>query len=236
MLRIDMQDVPTPPAPPAPPGVPVPTAIALPGGVNVPLGALPTSPSEVRGLRERREELREQLERATNRRSGVIDQLSQTEGAVATPESRAGLQQRLAQIDERILQIERDIATTEQQISSAAPGILAQEAQQDRQSRENGRIDEDEATAIAFSTFGVGIVLTLIVSRWRRHRRGGRDSARGMTTAAFAADDPRLDRLAQTVDAMAEEMERIGEGQRFVTQLLSRRQEAQPLGIEAEGR
>jgi hypothetical protein len=42
--------------------------------------------------------------------------------------------------------------------------------------------------------------------------------------------DPRIDRLTQSVEAIAEEVERIGEGQRFVTQLLASRQEAPALG------
>jgi hypothetical protein len=47
-----------------------------------------------------------------------------------------------------------------------------------------------------------------------------------MTSAGTALPhDPRLERLALAVDAVAEEVERIGEGQRFVTQLLAGRQD-----------
>ena len=41
---------------------------------------------------------------------------------------------------------------------------------------------------------------------------------------------PRLDRLEQAVDAVAIEIERISEGQRFVTKLLSESQPAPKLG------
>jgi hypothetical protein len=44
----------------------------------------------------------------------------------------------------------------------------------------------------------------------------------------------RLARVEQAVDAIAVEVERIGEGQRFVTQLLA--QKGQPQGVLAGGR
>ncbi len=73
---------------------------------------------------------------------------------------------------------------------------------------------------MAFAAFGVGIVLTLVVGRLRarfRRRRGGLQRQ----GAVAAVDDPRIERLTQAVDAIAVEVERIGEGQRFVTRLLA---------------
>ncbi|HEY4132521.1 MAG TPA: hypothetical protein VGM50_18055 [Gemmatimonadaceae bacterium] len=40
---------------------------------------------------------------------------------------------------------------------------------------------------------------------------------------ALAQDDERMARLEQAVDAIALEMERVGEGQRYLTQLMSQR-------------
>ncbi len=48
-------------------------------------------------------------------------------------------------------------------------------------------------------------------------------------TAAALSGDPRFEQLMVAVDAMAEEVERIGEGQRFVTQLLAERREEAPV-------
>jgi hypothetical protein len=143
--------------------------------------------------------------------------------------AETGIEQRLALIDERILQIERDQAVTERLLSNAAPEVLAQTAAPRYQP---GMIDEDDAAAVAFGTFGVGIVLTLLVGRLRRRfgrRRGGAASA-----AAALPNDPRLEQLTQAVDAIAVEVERIGEGQRFVTQLLAGRRETPVMSGEGE--
>lgn len=78
------------------------------------------------------------------------------------------------------------------------------------------------------------MVLTLFVSRfwWRRkYARAGVPTSR-----ALPAEDPRFERLTYAVDAIAEEVERIGEGQRFVTQLLAGRNGASALNAESERR
>ncbi len=223
-------EVPAPPTPPQPPAAP--SGVALPNGTTIPIQGVPGSPNELRGLRERRDVLRDQLERAVTRRSGLVEQLSPNEGGPIAPEARVGIQQRLQALDERILQIERDQALTEQQISNAPAEVLAQEQAQ-RYSNSN-RVDEDEAVGAAFGTFTFGIILTLLFVRFRSWRAVKRGKRTGMNTfTPLPADDPRIERLAQTVDAMAEELERIGEGQRFVTQLLSKRQDAVPVAIPA---
>ena len=234
------QPAPAPPAPPAPPAAqaaptPAPT-ITLPDG-PIPLEALPRNAQELRGLRERREILRDQLERATNRRDGLASELNVEEGEQAiSPDARAGIQQRLQVLDERIMQIERDQALTERLLSQAPPAVLASVAAESRQISQ--MVDEDEAIASAFGAFGFGIVLTLVVSRIRRgmaRRRGG--AAAGATAAgATLVTDPRFDQLAHAVNSIAEEVERIGEGQRFVTQLLAQRGEAPALRGDVDPR
>jgi hypothetical protein len=118
----DVPDV-QPPAPPPPlPDIPQPpAAVALPGGEVLPLTGLPQNPEQVQGLRERREILRDQLERAVNRRDNLINELNGDGDRQLAPEARAGVQQRLNLIDDRILQIERDQALTERLLSSADP-------------------------------------------------------------------------------------------------------------------
>jgi hypothetical protein len=195
----------------------------LPGGEVLPLTGLPQNPEQVRGLRERRDILRDQLERALNRRDNLINELNGDGDRQLAPEARAGVQQRLNLIDERILQIERDQALTERLLSSARPEVLAMASARERDPM-NNMIPEDDAAGIAFSTFGAGVVLTMLVGRFRR-RRSKTKPATGQAAMSFA-DDPRIELLTQTVEAIAEEVERIGEGQRFVTQLLASRPEA----------
>lgn len=72
----------------------------------------------------------------------------------------------------------------------------------------------------------LGIPLVIVHARkiWKR------DSASVATSSP--STDHRLERIEQAIDAMAVEVERIAEGQRFVTKLLSDRS-AERAGIPA---
>lgn len=62
--------------------------------------------------------------------------------------------------------------------------------------------------------------------KWERRllRTAGLDfDAEGPAAEPPLATDPRFDRLEQAVEAVALEMERVSEGQRFVTKLLADR-------------
>jgi hypothetical protein len=72
--------------------------------------------------------------------------------------------------------------------------------------------------------FGFALVFP-IVRAWSR-----RIEARGKTPALNAASDPRLERMEQAIDAIAIEVERIAEAQRFQTRLLSERAAERILG------
>jgi hypothetical protein len=126
--------------------------------------------------------------------------------------------------------MERDQAAIERTLINTSPELLA-ETQVYEEPDYSNFVDEDEAIGWAFTMFGFGIVLTLVVSRIRR--RFGRKRAQAQA-AAFTPADPRIDKLAEAVDAIAEEVERIGEGQRFVTNLLAERRE--PLAIGRDSR
>ncbi|WP_025409728.1 hypothetical protein [Gemmatirosa kalamazoonensis] len=195
--------------------------MALPDG-PLPLDGLPKNAQELRGLRERREILRDQLERATNRRGQLVRTLD-AQGDQALPqEARTGVQQRLDLLDARILQLERDQAVTERLIANAPPGVIAQTSFEDN--REGQRVSEDDAAGMAVGTFTLGVFLTLaFVGLRRRRARKRARAAGGAPLAATPADDQRIARLTQAVEAIAEEVERIGEGQRFVTNLLASR-------------
>jgi hypothetical protein len=222
-----------PDAPPAPPAARGRATVTLPDG-PLPLDGLPKNAQELRGLRERRDILRDQLERATNRRGQLLGQIENADRQ--GPEARVGVQQRLDLLDARILQLERDQMLTERLISNAPPGVIAAASAEEPRDR-GPQVDEDEAIGGAFAAFGFGVVLTLVISRLRRRFARRRAGVLGKTAAP--TDDPRIDRLAQAVDAIAEEVERIGEGQRFVTQILAQRPAEAPAALrvgEAERR
>jgi hypothetical protein len=210
-------EVPAPPVAAPGPG-PGSATIVLPDR-TIQLGA-PSTPQELAGLRERREILRDQLQRATNRREELVSQLNET----GNPEARTGLHQRLILLDERILEIERDQAVTEQLLSNAPPEVLAMSREA---TRHTGGMDDDAAALLAFFAFGAGVLIAWFIGRIR-HRRWKRKHV------TAGSDDGRLDRLNQAVDAIAEEVERIGEGQRFVTQLLAQRRESASLPSESK--
>lgn len=77
------------------------------------------------------------------------------------------------------------------------------------------------------AVFIIGIPSAVLLTfRWFRHREHMATVARGHEHSP--ALEERLGRLEQAVDAIAVEMERVGEGQRFVTKLLADRAPARP--------
>ena len=75
---------------------------------------------------------------------------------------------------------------------------------------------------IIAGTIVVGILLQAIVSLWKYRRRPAE------APAGLGQVEERLDRIEHAIDAMAVEVERISEGQRFTTRLLSDRREQEP--------
>ena len=82
-------------------------------------------------------------------------------------------------------------------------------------------MDEDIIIPIAGMLFVLAIVLGVPLV-WAHIKRLSRSEA--VTSGAGNPDtDRRLERIEHAIDAVAVEVERISEGQRFVTQLLSER-------------
>jgi hypothetical protein len=73
-----------------------------------------------------------------------------------------------------------------------------------------------EAAVLIVGTVGVS---SLAVTWMKMHYR----SPKGVAGGDLAAIQARLERIEQAVDAIAVETERISEGQRFTTKLLSER-------------
>ena len=194
-------EVASPPPPAQAP--PVPTSIRIEGVPGTPAQTItvPLSAGEVRELRARRSELLDQLKRAQNRRELVVSELPGSEGA-----NRAGLEQRLTVLDERIMQLESEMAATERAVA-ASPGSLRIESGPSR-----GESDAWVAIPVVFILF---VLFPLAFAKTRRMWKG--------TSAPRASpvEAGRLERIEQAVEAIAVEVERVSEGQRFVTKLLS---------------
>ncbi|HUR91997.1 MAG TPA: hypothetical protein VMY38_04925 [Gemmatimonadaceae bacterium] len=196
-----------PPAPPQAPAAPPGNFIVIEGAPGVPAQriTIPLSLGDVRWLRARREELTEHLSEATDRRESITDEL-----VGATGGNRTGLEQQLAQIDQRIVQLTSEITQTEQLLTSAPTSFLAATA-----SRSEPGGAEPEAQVIIPSVLIVFVGFPLAVAYARRIWK------RSSTPRVAPADNARLERIEQAVEAIAIEVERVSEGQRFVTKLLS---------------
>ena len=187
----------TPPIPPTP-------TISVPG-VGV-ISGVPTTAAEVRALKAKRSELSNQLESAASRRARLSRSLEGKEGA-----DRAGIEARLSVLDKRILQLESDIAETGRQLTMAPSALVASTGSS---IQFGGGMDSSVAPVLFVLLVLAPIALSAARLMWKRARVPGRP-------AASPDESRRLERLEQGVDAIAIEVERISEGQRFVTRLLS---------------
>lgn len=203
-MQPPLSQVPAPPPPPAIPGVTVVTTGSL-------------SPGDVAALRLRASELSYQLKSATGRRATVQQSLRNATGA-----DRAGLEQRLGVLDTRIARLESDIDETGGQLAS-----LAANRATSLQPPFAGFNNFPRSRGMSFSLVPIAIVFTLFVlspialsvSRmfWRR-------GSMPRQVLYPAENTERLARMEQAIDSIAIEIERVSEGQRFVTRLMSERQ------------
>ncbi len=180
---------------------------------------MPRTAADIDALKARRDELSNQLRSVDSRRSKLISQLKQTGDATATQ----GLEARLALLDARQLQLETDIQLTGQQLTSQAAGVIATTAGPPVFA---GLGSKEVMTLSVLSILLIFFPLAFAAAR-ATLKRANRP---GPPAAAFTETAQRLERLEASVDAIAIEIERVSEGQRFVTKLLSESQPAPVLG------
>jgi hypothetical protein len=200
-------------APPTlPPGQPV--IEGVPGLTQFP--AKPLTARDVAALRAQRSQLSDQLESAVGRRNRIAEQLRS-----ASPSEQPGLKARLDLLDRRILQLEGDLAESGRALSSALASGTATTAPPPN----FGGLSTKQVTAISILSvifvlgpMAMGVAYSLI-------RRANRPPP-----SPPSQDNVRLERIEQAVDAIAIEVERISEGQRFVTRILTEQQELPALG------
>jgi hypothetical protein len=197
------------PAAPSAPGAPDPNVVST-GSLSG--GAM--SRQDLANLRARRTEISNQLESATGRRQQLVDQLRRADGA-----NKAGLESRLTVLDQRIVRLESELDATGQQLTSPqAARLITETRPAPNFPRPRFNNVDPEPIIICFILF-VMSPIALSISRliWKRASR------MATATAAPAESGQRLERIEQAVDAIAIEVERVSEGQRFVTRLFSER-------------
>lgn len=200
---------------PTPP--PTPTAPVLAGGART----VPSASAIYEGFKAQRNELSNQLEELESTRRDITAQLNQvSQGA---PE-RKGLEARLTDVDARIASVDQMMASNAAQIAtaSAIPGAVVEPPQIIHQ----GPPEEAYVVGTIF-IFVFFLPLSIAFARriWRR--------SAAVVTSLPREISERLSRMEQTVEATAVEVERIGEGQRFLTRLFTEGEGARAIGAGA---
>ena len=208
-------------APAAPP--PAPAAPSIAGGAGSAGGGPataapgPVSCSNLGGLRSARSELSNQLTSVNDRREELITELRSAD-ANAVP----GLQARLKVLDARLVQIEQDIQTTGQQLVSTQQACAVSPVRGRDTPPGFFNSDVGEFAGVAGTMVLAFAAVRIIWNRTRSRPAPTRDPEA----------DLRMERLEQAVDAIAIEVERVGEAQRFQAKLLNEGA-AQPIGVQA---
>lgn len=169
------------------------------------------SPSAIyEAMVHQRDELGNQMDRLKNERRDITNRL-QGEERISDAD-KAGLEKRLGTIDGRIEALDKQIATADAQVANAAaiPGAIVPRPPDIRQ----GPPEE------AFILGGIFMFVVLFPISIAFARRIWRRSAAAV--AALPHDIvERFTQIDQAVESIAVEVERIGEGQRFITRVLS---------------
>ncbi|MEO8335656.1 MAG: hypothetical protein ABI664_11830 [bacterium] len=178
-----------------------------------------------RGLNEQRRELAQQLENLEDKRRSLMNQVQDPQ---VTGVNKTGIEARIVEVDKRVADVEKQLADADQAVAkqAAVPGAVPPPERHER------RGPPEEVFVLA-GMFIVVVFFPLSIAMARRLWRRGAAAA-----VAFPQElSDRLNRLDQAVDSIAVEVERIGEGQRFVTRVMSENGRsvgagaAQPLSI-----
>jgi hypothetical protein len=181
----------------------------------------PSAPAVYEGFRAQRRELSNQLDDLESTRREIFSQL---EDVPAGAPERKALETRLTEVDSRIATVDQMLATNAAQIATAAaiPGAIVEPPRIIRQG-------PPEEAYIVGTIFMFVFLLPLTIA-WAR--RIWRRSATVVTSFPREITE-RLARMEQAVEATAVEVERIGEGQRFLTRLFTEGEGARAIGAGA---
>lgn len=183
-----------------------------PATLNTPAPGV-ASPREIYlGLRESREVLWNQKSRLEDEREGLVEQLR--EGRPSDID-RTGIEQRIAAVDQQIAKVSIDIAEADAKVAqqAAVPGSI--EPERPENPWQYGPPEELVAMGLAFSA----LLLFPIAIAWARRlwRKAN------VVSAVPPELTDRVVTMERNLETIALEIERIGEGQRFVTQLMAER-------------
>jgi hypothetical protein len=202
------------PSVPPPPGTevpPAPNAVYVQGEGWI----IPMSREALRALETRADRLSDQLQSAQGRRDDVARQLEEA----TNPQAIAGLQERLGVLDARLISLEKEIEANSAQRASMAARLGAQSSSS---TREPSVAPEDRGSDWP----GIIALFTLTPLAIAYARRIWKRSGTPASAPVSEQAEARFAQLEQAIDTVAVEIERVAEGQRFVTKLL---REGQPV-------
>lgn len=180
----------------------------------------PSATEMYEAARLARGELRNQRDELLSDRRRIREQLNAATKEVDTK----GLEGRLVILDARIVDVEKQLAAADLQVANRAaiPGVEIQQP--------SNAPDPEDIVGMAMG-FSLVLLFPLSVAYARRIWR--RSAAPPALPPEF---NDRMSNLERGIEAVAIEVERVGEGQRFVTQLLAEtdhRRQAQALSAES---
>lgn len=203
---------------PAAPTTPAPVIVGVPSPAA---RSAPSASAIYEGLRAQRRELTNQLDELESTRRNITGQL---EDIPVGSLDRKPLETRMTDIDSRITSVDHLLAANATDIAKAAaiPGAVVEPPP------DIPRGPPPEAFVLG-GMFMVIVLLPLSIA-WAR--RIWRRSA--VAVASFPRDiGDRLLRMEQALEATSVEVERIGEGQRFLTRLFTEGEGARSIGAGA---
>ena len=182
--------------------------------------AVPQSETDIEALYARRADIRQQLSSLSERRRSLVQEIRSAPDGVA----RTGLETRVSLLDQNIIQYEKELSSISQRLDAAPAELLHDNPGETEAARQyDSGFEDGVGGGIGGTLFGV--TLLYLFMRWR-----GRKKRKSMPASA-GNDSPRLERLEQGMEAIAIEIERVSEGQRFVTKLLSESRDPIPARV-----
>jgi hypothetical protein len=192
--------------------VKTPTVTVVTGDGKNQVLQIPSNHDEMMALMAQREAITDQLDNANDRQHDLMEALRS-----APPEAKSGLQVQMTALTDQIVGLQNDLGRINREISQASPALIAMTHEDPSPPDEPGTFKD------GLFLGGAGVFMAMIVLvafgslLFRKFIRGDVRAPRALP----AADSERLQRLEQGMEAIAIEVERISEGQRYVTKLMS---------------
>lgn len=164
-------------------------------------------------LKQQRIEIDNQIDRLQDQRSDLARELQEPKVAGS---NQTGIEQRITAIDQRLVDLDRQMAEADAAVARAAvqPGAVVLEPPRDRSG-------PPEEVFVLTGLFFIIVLLPLSIAFARRIWRRGA----ALVTALPQEIHDRFTRIEQSLDSIAIEVERVGEGQRFLTRMQAQQQE-----------